>query len=347
MPPHSLPMNANTSHRSTLSAVDWLIAATMIVAPLCMGGRHPVGRLVFVALIGLAAVTWFWQQFVYERRSWRLTGVEWLVFAALGILVLQLMPWPESWLLRVSPALGQRLPLLFGASHEALRLEPWSQISLDPVATRRGLTMCVAYSLWFLVVAQRLRSIDDVERLLRWVAGATILMALLGLAQYVAGNGKFLWVYSHPSRDTFGVVRGAFINQNHFAHMMALGIGPLLWWLIRNVHQDGVRNPGGWGRRRTTKNSTGWLVTALGVVVIAGLLTFSRAGLAVMLVASTLCVGFFAALGWIDRRVNAAMAVLGVFWYSPCLPMAISRSPIDWRRSSAQVRCKTCRRGGN
>ena len=94
--------------------------------------------------------------------------------------------------------------------------------------------------------------------------------------------------------------------------MMALGIGPLLWWLIRKVRQDTARDHSGW-RRPAASSSSGWLVTALGVVVIAGLLTFSRAGFAAMVVAATLCVGVFAAAGWIDRRVKVAMAVLGVF----------------------------------
>ena len=185
------------------------------------------------------------------------------------------------------------------------RWTPWRHAAVSPCAppTHSG----------FLCWLNDCGTIDDVERNLRWVASAAILMAVVGLAQYAVGNGKFLWVYSHPSRDTFGVVRGAFINQNHFAHMMALGIGPLLWWLIRKVRQDAPRDRGGWGHRPAASSSSGWLVTALGVVVIAGLLTFSRAGLAAMVVAATLCVGVFAAAGWIDRRMKVALAVLGVF----------------------------------
>ncbi len=306
------------SPRRSLTVVDWLIAVTLILAPLCMGGRHPVGRLIFAALMGLVAVVWFWQQCATHRRSWRLTGVEWLIVAALFVVVLQLVPWPQAWLLRLSPATGQRLPLLFSAWHETLGLQPWSQITLDPVATRRGLAMFAAYALWFLVLTQRLRTVDDVERILRWVAVSAVLMAAVGLLQYVAGNGRFLWVYEHPSRDTLGVVRGAFTNQNHFAHLMALGIGPLLWWLVQSLRGEASGNTacqtgGTWGNVRSQPSIAGWLFAAVGVVIIAGLLTFSRAGLVSILVATAICISVFAAAGWMPRRVKFAFALLGTF----------------------------------
>ena len=56
-------------------------------------------------------------------------------------------------------------------------------------------------------------------------------MAAFGLAQFLAGNGKFFWFYEHPFSNTYGCAKGSFSNRNHFAHFLALGIGPLVWWL--------------------------------------------------------------------------------------------------------------------
>ena len=57
-------------------------------------------------------------------------------------------------------------------------------------------------------------------------------MAVFGLVQYLTANGKFFWFYTHPFSNTFIGVKGSFANKNHFAHFLALGVGPLIWWLL-------------------------------------------------------------------------------------------------------------------
>ena len=123
-----------------------------------------------------------------------------------------------------------------------------------------------------------------------WPSPATLL-AVVGVAQYLFGNGKFLWIYQHPYRDTFDAVQGPFIDKNHFAHLLALGVtaidldtaaspaeprtrrGRLLWWF--GVGKKSV-GPGqlsvGAGRRAVR-----WLDDA------------SRGGIVVMAIAVLLC----------------------------------------------------------
>ena len=69
-----------------------------------------------------------------------------------------------------------------------------------------------------LLVLQRLRRLEDIERWMRWVALAAVSLAVIGLVQYFAGNGRYLWIYEHPFRSADGAVKGPFVNQNHFAH---------------------------------------------------------------------------------------------------------------------------------
>ena len=57
-------------------------------------------------------------------------------------------------------------------------------------------------------------------------------MASFALVQHFVSNGKFLWVYEHPFRNSYDPVKGSFINRNHFTHMLALGIGPLIFWIV-------------------------------------------------------------------------------------------------------------------
>ena len=56
-------------------------------------------------------------------------------------------------------------------------------------------------------------------------------MAVFGLVQYFFGNGKFFWFFEPPFANTKDYVTGSFTNRNHFAQFIALGIGPMVWWL--------------------------------------------------------------------------------------------------------------------
>ena len=71
--------------------------------------------------------------------------------------------------------------------------------------------------------SQRIRHVEDVERLLRWCALSAVIMASFGIVQLLAGNGKFFWFYEHPFTTTCDGAKGSFSNRNHFAQFLALG----------------------------------------------------------------------------------------------------------------------------
>ena len=195
---------------------------------------------------------------------------------ALGLVVFQLIPLPHALLTLVTPDLPGLLPLWSPPSDATLKLGSWDQISLHPQATREGLCLLLTYSVLFLVTYQRLRQLDDVEWALRWLAIASVLMAALGLIQYGLGNGRFLWIYAHPSRDTFDAVKGPFANQNHFAHFLALGLGPLAWWLQQSLRRRSRTR----GREaippRRPSPIVVLLIGSIALVTVAILLSFSR-----------------------------------------------------------------------
>ncbi len=287
--------------------------ALLVLAPLAMGGRHPVGRFVFVALICMLALAWIWGRFISRRHDWHLTGLEWVLFGVIGAILLQLAPLPESWLAVVSPAVAERLPLWNASGSANLGLGTWSSISLHPDATRSGLAMFVAYALLFLVVAQRMTDSHAVRRTVRIVATAAMLMAAVGLVQFLTGTDKFLWVYAHPTRLASGVVKGTFANQNHMAHMLALGIGPLIWWLscvkLGPSADDDRKRRGVQLKSAVAQWQSMALGTGLGLVLLAGLLTFSRAGVLAMVLA-TVVAG--AVLAWTKTLSRRGWAVGGL-----------------------------------
>src|SRR5947209_6079470 len=161
-----------------LTTVDVGLASIVLVAPWFMGGRHPLGELVFVLLAVALAVSWTARQAVSPRRGGHAWSWAHLVIAAgAGLVLLQLAPLGARSLGWLSPHCAAILPLWSGAPQHALSLGQWGTVSLDPEATRGALVMFLAYAMLFIVASERIASIADVERIFDRVALATVLLA--------------------------------------------------------------------------------------------------------------------------------------------------------------------------
>ena len=304
-----------------LQVTDGGLAACIFVVPMILGGRAALGRLALVALSLAVAMAWTVRQCLRKQGIWRWSSAESLLLAGAVLLVLQLAPLPPALLAHLAPHTSEMLPLWSSHTDIPVTLGVWSQVSLTPAATRDALVIFLAYGLLFLVAVQRIRVVEDVERILRWCAWSALLMAAFGLVQLLTSNGKFFWIYEHVYTTTRGVAKGAFANRNHFAHFLALGIGPLIWWVQEGlgrgrkwssgfrVQSSGLRlprvlaspeprtlNPEPRFRRSASKSDVselgiGFRVFALGIVLFAVLLSLSRGGAVATLVATVLCVG--------------------------------------------------------
>lgn len=259
-----------------LKVVDSCLAGVIFVVPLLMGGRHAVGQLVLTVLAVTAACAWSLRQCWQTEARWRPTWAVPLLLAGLALVVMQVVPLPPWLLGRLAPTTTELLPL-WNQQTTPVALGVWPYVSFAPAETRAGLVLYLDFAFLFLVVVERLGDVEDVERLLRWCALAAVGMGLLGIVQLLAGNGKFLWFYQHPFSPTSDVAKGAFANRNHFAQFLALGIGPLLWWLqdaARRGRDEAERPPA--ARRRGDERKSYLLALALGIVLFAALLSLSR-----------------------------------------------------------------------
>jgi O-antigen ligase len=144
-----------------------------------------------------------------------------------------------------------------------------SSISIEPYATRRACLAWIAPILLIFVAERIARDAEKRYRMFWAIAGWTGLLGAIAVAQQVAGNDKLMWIREIP-KDSAPL--GPFVNPNHFAGYVELGIlvafglalailaraeGRLTWQGIRLVLTDRV-----WGLPR---------VFALGVIVLLGL----------------------------------------------------------------------------
>lgn len=301
-----------------LTVVDVGLAAVLLAAPWFMGGRHPLGQLVLVLISVVVAGAWVTRQTLSRGQTiWKISACELLLLAAISLVVLQLLPLPNALVQALSPHMAKALPLWMPDSQPPDGMGVWNQLTLTPDATRAGLVMLLCYGLLFVVTLQRIEKVEDVERLLRWFAISAIALATVGLLQYLTSNGKFLWIYEHPFRDTHDAVKGPFINKNHFAHLLALGLGPLVWSVHRAMARLQTTRDPSFGESGLTTGDLEWLVMVqtigLGVVMFAGLMTLSRGGAMAMFAALAVSGGLLYRAGAISGRFIVSFGLVSAF----------------------------------
>jgi len=306
-----------SSPRSPTGVAErWLFDAATILAiggvTAAIGGRHPIGQALLTLSAILAVVSWLVHAWHTGRVSIRSGIADWLLLAGLGLAFLQIVPLPAPAIDAVSPHLARLLPACAEGASEGM---PWRTISLAPDQTLTGLLILFAQAVYVWVLAQRIHGPDEMERLLRVVAGTTVGLAVLGIAQYLCGNGRFLWFYEPAFGAAGGVVKGTFTNRNHFAGFLAIGFGAVAWWVLADGVLDSAR-----GSRRPSpaSRSPGSAETrmllgfaAMAVVAFAAALSLSRGGTLALSLAATFTIGILLRSGAIGRTTALGMLAVG------------------------------------
>ena len=302
-----------------LHLVDLCLLAILFVAPLVLGGRHPAGCLVFVSIVAVMSMAWFSRQCLLRQPFWRPSAGYWVFLGGIFLVLFQIFPLPADFIAQLSPNAQSLLPLWSVADDAEANFGSWNTISMYPGMTIQRLALLVAYGLTFVVVVQRVQSLADVKKLLTWIALATVGMAILGLAQYLTANGKFLWTYEHPQREA-RFVQGPFSNRNHFVHLLALGIGPLVWCFVNRMKiydrkQSHPRGQNVFRLRNKPLESPVFTVIigiAVGIVGFTAILATSRGG-TLALAAALAIIGII--YGWakiLDRRHAISLLVFSL-----------------------------------
>lgn len=302
--------------QSLLKVVDGALAGAVFVVPFILGGNHAWGRLALVLMAAIAAVAWTVRQSLNREARWRLSGAEPILLAGMLLVVLQVTPLPSGMVNLFSPRSKELIPLWSSAAQGQWGFGSWEYISMYPNATRHALSIYLAYMLLFFVAVQRLRKLEDIERMLRWIAASAGAMAVFGLVQYLLSNGKFYWCYEHLFSDTSQSAKGAFVCRNHFAQFLALGLGPMLWWTWQTLRKSRQPSDDGFaaedvdaGRQQVILNLK---LLLLGVMLFAGLLSLSRGGALALTISAVLCIGLLVWKRLLTPRYAATLGSLAL-----------------------------------
>jgi len=156
----------------------------------------------------------------------------------------------------------------------------WRTLSLYPYATKLELLRLLALALLFWVVANHLRTRQQVNRVVRLIMAVGFLLAIFGIIQHFTWNRKLYWVRELTQG---GIPFGPYVNKNHFAGYMEMVIPLFLGYLFAK-ERDRYTGVSGWRDRLlrwgTPEASRLLLIYFGGLIMVAALLlTGSRAGL--------------------------------------------------------------------
>ncbi|MDA1018198.1 MAG: O-antigen ligase family protein, partial [Planctomycetota bacterium] len=297
-----------------LTTIDGCIAGLIVLVPLALGGRQAFGQLVLATLAIIMAGAWLILLTRKKGLGWDWTPITWLMLLGVGIVTLQTIPLGADVVKSLAPHLEELLPTWTSSDESAVSLGTWNTLSLAPAQTSRGLVTLISYVLVFSIVVQRVRSTQDVERIVLCIAVMAGAMAVFGLLQFGLSNGKFFWIYDHPYYSTLEVPKGSFGNQNHFAHFIVLGIAPIVYVVFRQIRNtDRNRrqhsSDGNEGKRKVVI----WLgCGALVAIAFAVLRSESRGGVAVFVLMALMCFPLVRQAGKLDARVVGGLGAMGV-----------------------------------
>lgn len=279
-----IPYRSGTS--VSISGPMVALAALLGVLWLAGGASRPdaFGQVLVRAAAWLVLVA---APLLMKRPSIRdVRAVAALMFAALGLALLQLVPLPPAvWQALPGRAIFERAALLAGEN------QPWRPLAIVPgAAYNAAASLVVPFAFLVLILG-----LD--EREAAWLPGMLLIFVavatLPGLTQFAGA------AFNNPLiNDTPGQVSGIFANRNHFALLLAFGCLVVPIWAFGN--------------------GTGaiWrMVAALGLILVFTLTilaTGSRAGLFLGVLA--LAIGF--GLTW--RRVRQILH-RGPKWLFPTL----------------------------
>ena len=215
-------------------AVESLVAALLLFAPLAFGATEPWSLQICLVLIAAAAVVSTVDVLLRPggRPTWTWAYVPIGLF--LLLVLAQLLPLPAGWVAAVSPQTVATKARLLAGVETAGGAGPLT-LSFYPQATARQLQTLLGVVALFAVVLQTHRRSEQVRGLLLAATAAGLVVALIAVGQNVANSDRAYGLrptgldFSVPAGHRFS---GPFMNHSHFSQFMNLSIGAALGLML-------------------------------------------------------------------------------------------------------------------
>lgn len=251
--------------------------SVIVLTPLAFGTVESWSIAIAEVMIFMIALAWGLAMVGGSEIRIERTALNLCWFLVLIFGLLQVIPLPLQAIRIISPKAA--------AFYEQIGFDgqlaaSWHTLSLVPYETRQALVRLLALALLFWVAVNHLQTREQVDRIVRVVMTTGFGLALFGIVQHFAGNGKLYWVRELTQG---GDLFGPYVNHNHFAGYMEMVIPLTIGYIVANRQpiSDGT---GDWRSRLlrwSTPQASRSLLAFFGglIMFVALLLTGSRAGL--------------------------------------------------------------------
>ena len=208
--------------------IEGLLVALLTFSPLAFGVVHAWSEQVVVSLAALLLGI-----FLLKRLLLPSTPFIWTwAYVPMGLFIMlalfQLVPLPSAVVGAFSPNTTELKTQLLAGVPDVEQVLTSTTLSFYPRATQHNIRLVLAVAAVFVVVVNVYRQPERVKRLLAAMAIIGGGIAVLALAQDIAGNGKIYWIV--PTYDRAS--SGTFINHSHYGQFMNLSMGAALGLLL-------------------------------------------------------------------------------------------------------------------
>ena len=279
-----------------------MVALLLALSTFAFAGVY-FGTLIGPALLCFALIVLY--------RPWTaLAAAELWSIAALGFVVVQLVPLPAAVVDTMSPHAREVWRAL------ALQQVPQSlPLSANPHAGAWA-ALVAACTLSAFIGARRVFASGGVRRVIRAVAAIGFAVSAIGIAQDATGSGLMYWHWKplEEGAEPFG----PFVNRNHFGTWVVLALPVVLGYLAAHTvahHRTTIASRWRARIRAAADARSIWLLAAIVFMLVALAVTLSRSawfGLAVAM----------AAAAWLRPRTATGTGGGAVRWIAAGLLLA-------------------------
>jgi O-antigen ligase len=234
--------------------------------------------------------------------------LRWSLIGVAGFALIQLFPLPPA----IWTWFGGRAELVSEWASAGIQAG-WHSISLSPLATQRSLlTLLPAFAMYALA---RVLPAKYRRNLVMLTVGLGVAAGLLGVAQIADGPDSVFRLY-RPANTADAV--GFFANRNHLAGLLAMLLPFPVAWMVRNYLDR---------RRDDRYRIMRWVVAVYAVflLIVAILLTHSRAGVLLILLNAAGGVALIVAAG---IEIRTILAIAGACSVAVVMAMQIAGSDV-------------------
>jgi len=219
--------------------IETLLICLMAFMPLTFGAVQAWSEQVVVVFSSAILFLFLLQRILKSEERFTRTFAYLPVLLFLLVIVLQIIPLPQSVVSTLSPeTVTLKKQLLDSAGDTQQNLDRLT-ISFYPSATKHNLRMIFAVISIFVVALNVFKSYEQIKKLLKAIVYIGAAVAIIAIAQDIAGNGKIYWFITTPLKTN----SGPFINHSHFGQFMNLSIGAAAALLLLKLQEDFENRP--------------------------------------------------------------------------------------------------------